>query len=312
MAGGKRGGKKRAAAVEEDAEDNDGDGDDEGGEEGEDEEEAAGKARSSSKSRARGNKAQQSSGKKAAAKPSAGKRSKGGGAAEAAEEDVDVEEIDWEARHALAPHQLSVSLSADPQLRETVLGAVQGLGGCSLPVCQEPLSLGPQVSHLIVHPAAAAAAAGDVGPGGLKRTGKLLFAMARGVPVVTADWVLHSVSEGKWMDASDFEAVPAHPNAGRQLMGKLFFVKSTDTIDKALLEALILAAGGAVVSRRTATHMVAASGGLAPPVGGDEEGDWRAPTRVDERWVFEEVMGTREEEDDDEEDDGEDEDSEEF
>ena len=136
-----------------------------------------------------------------------------------------------------------MSLSSDQTLRETVLGAISGLGGCGLPVCDAPQRPGPQVSHLVV------SAAGGSGGGlaRLKRTGKLLFAMARGLPVVTADWVLHSVSAGKWLDAAGFVAVPTHPRAQRQLHGKLFYVNSTDTIDKPTLESLIHDAGGSIV-----------------------------------------------------------------
>ena len=252
------------------------------------------------------------------------KRSKGAQGAAAAEnmheaqDEAEMEEeIDWERRHALAPRQLSVSLSSDQTLRETVLGAISGLGGCGLPVCDAPQRPGPQVSHLVV------SAAGGSGGGlaRLKRTGKLLFAMARGLPVVTADWVLHSVSAGKWLDAAGFVAVPTHPRAQRQLHGKLFYVNSTDTIDKPTLESLIHDAGGSIVPRRSATHVVTASaGGQAGHLAalgagvGCEEDDWRAPLKIDEKWIFEEVMGTREEAEDDAEpdDDDDEEDSEEF
>ena len=151
-----------------------------------------------------------------------GKRSKAAAeqqeAAQAAEDDdEEVEEIDWEERHALAPAQLSLSLSSDPFMRETILGAVKGLGGCD--VCEAPTP-GPHVSHLVVSVPEAGAAP--------KRTLKILMAMARGLPVVTADWVLACVTAGKWLPHDGYLALEVHPQAPYALQGKGFYVKATE------------------------------------------------------------------------------------
>ena len=126
-------------------------------------------------------------GKARAAAPKGGRAAKSKRAAadthcdevDAAEAEAEAgSEIDWEERTASAPRQVSVSLSHDPALRDTVLGAIAGLGGVTFQPCQEP-TIGPTVSHLIV---------GDEATP--KRTLKFLFAMAKGVPVVRASWVL--------------------------------------------------------------------------------------------------------------------------
>ena len=62
--------------------------------------------------------------------------------------------------------------------------SVAGLGGTKLKLC-EAETLGPHVSHVVVGPETP-----------IKRTLKLLFAMARGVPVVRADWILRTHSSG--------------------------------------------------------------------------------------------------------------------
>jgi len=51
-----------------------------------------------------------------------------------------------------------------------------------------------------------------LGNGG-RRTGKLLDAIARGCWVVTVDWVLASISEGKWKPFEEYEATDIYPGA---------------------------------------------------------------------------------------------------
>ena len=205
-----------------------------------------------------------------------------------------MDEIDWDTRHALAPRQLSLSLSTDVHLRETVLGAVKGLGGCGMRVCDSS-TLSPSVSHLLVPTSSAST------PRPLKRTSKLLFAMARGVPVVKAEWVLASVSAGKWLEWEGFEALAAHPRAGRQLAGKRFHVAGCDAMDQPTLEMLIEAAGGVIVSRRSATHVVVPRGG-GVAARGWEEAEGEGVGCVDDAWVFGSVMGQEGEGEEDSED----------
>ena len=60
---------------------------------------------------------------------------------------------------------------------------------------------------------------------------------------------------------------------------------ATDAIDRPTLEQLIMAAGGTLVSKRTATHIV----DLQSECDAQEE---EAEAQViDEKWVFDEVMG---------------------
>lgn len=84
------------------------------------------------------------------------------------------------AREGPAPVQLSLSLSKNPALREAVYAAAHQLGGAKHKPCNDE-ALGPHVSHLVVAEDAPT------------RTIKILFAMAQGVPVVRAEWVLRSL-----------------------------------------------------------------------------------------------------------------------
>lgn len=152
--------------------------------------------------------------------------------------------IDWEARHALAPASLSLSLSHNNELRETIGGAIRFLGGTRY-MPAEDVSVTARTSHLIVDDGAAP-----------KRTLKLLYAMARGLPVVRASWLLQSVSAGRWLDWERFQALPAHPHATRQLAGKFFYIGDSGRVPRADLEALISLAGGKVGPLRCATHTV--------------------------------------------------------
>jgi hypothetical protein len=152
--------------------------------------------------------------------------------------------IDWEARHALAPASLSLSLSHDNELRETIGGAIRFLGGTRYKPAED-VSVTARTSHLIVEDGAVP-----------KRTLKLLHAMARGLPVVRASWLLQSVSAGRWLDWERFQALPAHPHATRQLAGKVFYIGDSGRVPRADLEALISLAGGKVGPLRCATHTV--------------------------------------------------------
>eukprot|EP00900_Chrysochromulina_parva_P006386 jgi/Chrpa1/15749/Chrysochromulina_OHIO_Genome00016609-RA len=152
--------------------------------------------------------------------------------------------IDWEARHALAPASLSLSLSHDNELRETIGGAIRFLGGTRYKPAED-VSVTARTSHLIVDDGAVP-----------KRTLKLLHAMARGLPVVRASWLLQSVSAGRWLDWERFQALPAHPHATRQLAGKVFYIGDSGRVPRADLEALISLAGGKVGPLRCATHTV--------------------------------------------------------
>ena len=120
---------------------------------------------------------------------------------------------------------------------------------------------------------------------------KLLFAVAKGVPVVSADWVLASVSAGRWVEHSEHAAMRTHPRATRQLAGKRFHVLSHgDAMGRATLEQLISAAGGALVGKRAATHLVV-SRRLSRGGAGEEEAEGGGAECVDEKWVFDAVMG---------------------
>ena len=174
------------------------------------------------------------------------------------------------------------------------------------------------------------------------------MAMARGLPVVTTQWVLESVVAGKWLQFEGYLALDAHPQAPYALQGKLFYVKATEcvswpqsldlwvhpfafpvaasclpsgarrletpfprsSIGRHDLEQLIHAAGGAVVPRRAATHVVdTASANALEAGGGAEEESEQPKERVDDKWIFNAVMGPQGEDDEEAEDE---EDSEEF
>jgi len=180
----------------------------------------------------------------------------------------ETEEIDWEARVALAPRQLSVSLSHDATLKETILGAIRGLGGCKHKVCDET-TLGPLVSHLIV---------GEDSPP--KRTLKLLFAMAKGVPVVKSSWILESVCENRWVEWEPHFAYPVSRCARGQLDGVRIYLACTGSLDKASLSRLVLAAGGTVVSHRQATHVL----------NGQPYGDDGSSQTISMEWLFQRIM----------------------
>jgi hypothetical protein len=241
-AAAKGGGRKRKAAEEE-------------AEEAEEEAEAEEEEEEAAPARKRRRK---NGGGEEASKGTAGRRSGTRGKRPAAEEEEEEEaeaeegeeggeEIDWAERVAFAPRQVSVSMSKETELRETVLGAIRGLGGVRHKACEEA-QLGPLVSHLIV---------GDTVP--VKRTAKFLFAMAKGVPVVHAQWVVDSVMAGKWLEATTHLATPLNPYATRQLAGKSVCVRSTEPgVDRAMLEELVLAAGGTLAPRRSATHIISA------------------------------------------------------
>ena len=81
------------------------------------------------------------------------------------------------------------------------------------------------------------------------------------------------------------------------------------SIDRRELEQLIHAAGGGVVPRRAATHVVDTASSNALGGGAEEEAE-HPKERVDDKWLFDAVMGPQGGEEDDEADD--EEDSEEF
>ena len=174
------------------------------------------------------------------------------------------------------------------------LGAIAGLGGVTFQHDTDP-TLGPAVTHLLV---------GNEQPP--KRTSKFLFAMAKGVPIVKSDWVLHSVSHGKWLEHTPFLAVPSNANAGAQLAGKTFCVRSVDAdgLDRATVEKLVMAAGGALSVKRSATHILTARRAAGEEAAQQQE-------LVDQQWLFSEIIeggGDEEAEEADEEDDEEEDD----
>ena len=69
---------------------------------------------------------------------------------------------------------MAVSLSEDVGLRETVFAALAGLGGCKYDLAEAEIPA-DSVTHLVAASAS-------------KRTLKLLFAAARGIQVVSAEW----------------------------------------------------------------------------------------------------------------------------
>ncbi|KAL3929613.1 MAG: hypothetical protein SGPRY_001884 [Prymnesium sp.] len=178
---------------------------------------------------------------------------------------------------ASTPTQLAFSLSADPELRETVMAAAHHLGEALAYSCtaaalcckhkpEEADELSPRTSHLLV--------ASD----NPKRTIKILFALARGTPVVRAEWVLRCVEEGRWISHEPYVAMPAPPAFGRQLRGKTIAVESGEKLSRKTLEQLICAAGGEVVSWRRAKIVI---GSARLPPG--------AEMRTEE-WVLDKVM----------------------
>ena len=161
-------------------------------------------------------------------------------------DEEEIDEIDYAARHALAPTCVSLSLSKNMCLRETIGGAIRSLGGSCRPYSfADDLKITPKTSHLIVDD--------ETAP---RRTMKLLSAMARGIPIVKASWVLHSVSAARWLDYREFLAHPPHPAATRQLKGKAIYIGSSGAVPRAELDELIQWAGGRVVPLRSATHLL--------------------------------------------------------
>mmetsp|Transcript_8945 Transcript_8945/g.23401 ORF Transcript_8945/g.23401 Transcript_8945/m.23401 type:complete len:660 (+) Transcript_8945:53-2032(+) len=175
--------------------------------------------------------------------PSRGKRAKKMKHAADVEMMAD-EAIDWETRHALAPSSVALSLSHDVPLRETIGGAIRGLGGCPYRPADDTC-VHARTSHLIVDD--------ELPP---KRTLKLIHAIARGLPIVKSSWVLSSVTAGKWLDWRAYEAVPCHPHATQQLEGASFHIGSPGSISRSELESIITLAGGRIVPLRAATHAV--------------------------------------------------------
>ena len=107
--------------------------------------------------------------------------------------------------------------------------------------------------------------------------------IARAVLVVR--WQ-HSVTAGKWLEANEHIAVPPHPHGSSQLAGKSFSVRSTDAdgLDRPTLEKLVIAAGGTLAPKRSATHLLVARRDI-----GDEaaHADQEA---VDQQWLFNELI----------------------
>ena len=86
--------------------------------------------------------------------------------------------------------------------------------------------------------------------------------------MVKADWVLHSVSAGKWLEHHEHLAIQPNHHAGSQLSGKTFCVRSTDGdgLERATVEKLVLAAGGSLAGKRAATHVLVVRAPFEPPL----------------------------------------------
>lgn len=94
------------------------------------------------------------------------------------------------------------------------------------------------------------------------------------------------MTDGKWLEASEHLAHPLNPHAPSQLAGKSFCVRSTDAdgLERATLERLVLAAGGALAPKRAATHLLVARRDVGEEAGHAEQ------EAVDQQWLFRELI----------------------
>ena len=77
-----------------------------------------------------------------------------------------------------------------------------------------------------------------------KRTLKLLFAAARGIQVVSAEWVLRSFEARRWLPMQGKFVLRPAAESGRALHGLRVFVASGNKLDRAQTSRLVEAAGG--------------------------------------------------------------------
>ena len=81
-----------------------------------------------------------------------------------------------------------------------------------------------------------------------RRTLKLLFAAARGIQVVSPEWVLSSLEAERWLPMQGKYVLRPAAEPGRALRGLRVFVASGNKLDRSQTSKLITAAGGTALS----------------------------------------------------------------